>query len=298
VYREYVDVLVDSLTRCNGDMTGIPAIGGSVVDSPAADSWVVAGLDMDYQSTATAAAGTFSIEILDGPGTLAAAAAMAAKLDAGPVEAINETALDLLHEYLNTALGLAVAIFDTKPLTLRFGTPRRAYLKRVHPQVDPAAFTEAYHLTIRQAFDSLRLKVTFREVAKPLLSGRKILVVDDSGVVRAYISRVLKKMGAQVEEAEDGRQAVVKHQAFEPHLTFMDLIMPKMSGLEAIQAIRRFHPEACFVMLTSSSRRDQVLTAKKLGVAAYLLKPPDEARILANVQRMLLEESPEPGRKR
>ena len=105
------------------------------------------------------------------------------------------------------------------------------------------------------------------------LPGKRILVVDDSRMMRNIVTKILKKSGFKVEQAKDGQEAIEKHKTFNPDLTIMDLVMPKMGGLDAIIEIQELDPEAKFVVLTSSSRKDEVVTAKTLNVLSYILKP-------------------------
>jgi CheY-like chemotaxis protein len=130
-------------------------------------------------------------------------------------------------------------------------------------------------------------RVTFCENSKQKEPDQRILLVDDSKAIRGVLSKALKDAGYQVEEAADGRMALDKHQAFQPHLTIMDINMPDMNGLEVITKIRKADREARFVMLTSSSRKDEVLTAKNLNVRKYLIKPVEIGSFLQVVREAL-----------
>ena len=105
------------------------------------------------------------------------------------------------------------------------------------------------------------------------LLGKRILVADDSVVVRTIVTEALKISGAEIEQARDGQETVEKYKIFKPDLTIIDLLMPKMNGLDAIVEIQDSNPEAKFVVYTSTSRTDEVVTAKSLNVLSYLVKP-------------------------
>jgi len=115
--------------------------------------------------------------------------------------------------------------------------------------------------------------VTFSKVQEKELIGKRILVVDDSNVMRKIVANALEKLGVNVEQARDGKEAIEKYDKFKPDLTIMDLVMPEMGGLDAIYEIQKSDSEAKFVVLTSSSRKDEMVTAETLKVLAYVIKP-------------------------
>jgi DNA-binding NtrC family response regulator len=98
-------------------------------------------------------------------------------------------------------------------------------------------------------------------------------VADDSAVVRTIVSKALEKSGVEVEQVNDGQEALEKHKIFNPDLTIIDLVMPKVHGLDEIIEIQESNPEAKFIVFTSTSRTDEVVTAKSLNVLSYLVKP-------------------------
>jgi two-component system chemotaxis response regulator CheY len=98
-------------------------------------------------------------------------------------------------------------------------------------------------------------------------------VVDDSKVVRGILAKAIKQEGANVEFAGDGFEALEKYQIFRPDLTIMDINMPKMGGLDSIVKIREYDQNAKFIILTSSSRKDEIITAQTLKVVSYVVKP-------------------------
>ncbi len=67
----------------------------------------------------------------------------------------------------------------------------------------------------------------------------------------------------------------------------MDLVMPEMGGLDSILSIRETNPDANFIILTSSARKDEVVTAKTIGVSAYIIKPFKPEELISVVNRIL-----------
>ncbi|MBU1741922.1 MAG: response regulator, partial [Proteobacteria bacterium] len=68
-----------------------------------------------------------------------------------------------------------------------------------------------------------------------------------------------------------------------------DLVMPEMGGFDAMMEIRGLDPTAKFIVMTSSSRRDEIMAAKTLGVAEYLVKPVEDERLAATVKKVLAQ---------
>ncbi len=122
------------------------------------------------------------------------------------------------------------------------------------------------------------------------LSGRTVLVADDSKIIQKLLTKTLEEAGLKVLTASDGREAVQKFMLSSPDLTIMDQVMPEMTGLEAVAEIHGVNSQAPILMLTSSSRKDEVLSARSLGVLTYLLKPVQPARLLQAVREVLLEQ--------
>jgi DNA-binding NarL/FixJ family response regulator len=112
------------------------------------------------------------------------------------------------------------------------------------------------------------------------------MVVDDHPLFREGLAALLQGEPdiALVGEADDGREAVERFRALQPDVTLIDLQMPGLSGIEAMQLIRREFPEARFVVLTTYSRDAQVLRALHAGAAGYLLKSSLRKDLLATIQ--------------
>jgi DNA-binding NarL/FixJ family response regulator len=75
-----------------------------------------------------------------------------------------------------------------------------------------------------------------------------------------------------VAEASNGKEAIAAFRSHQPDVTLMDLQMPELGGLDAIEVIRREFPEARIIVLTTYSGDTQVLRAFKAGARGYILK--------------------------
>lgn len=102
----------------------------------------------------------------------------------------------------------------------------------------------------------------------------RILSVDDHPVLRDGIAAIVagEPDMIMVAEAGNGREAVEQFRAHRPDVTLMDLIMPGMSGTEAIAAIRADFPDARIIVLSTYQGDAQALRALKAGASGYLLK--------------------------
>jgi NarL family two-component system response regulator LiaR len=101
-----------------------------------------------------------------------------------------------------------------------------------------------------------------------------VLIADDNASVREGLRALIaSEPGLElVGEAADGAEAVAKAHSLRPDVILMDLIMPRKSGLEAINEIRQENPAARILVLTGFADDDQILAAIKAGALAYLPK--------------------------
>jgi DNA-binding NarL/FixJ family response regulator len=102
----------------------------------------------------------------------------------------------------------------------------------------------------------------------------RVLTVDDHTVVRDGIARLIGTQSDMelVAEASDGREAVEQFRKYRPDVTLMDLQMPNMCGIDAINAIRGEFPGARIIVLTTYDGDVQVKRALQAGAQGYLLK--------------------------
>jgi two-component system NarL family response regulator len=102
----------------------------------------------------------------------------------------------------------------------------------------------------------------------------RILVVEDHNVVRQGLVALIKSVDDMevVAEAADGRQGVDLHQRHSPDVTLMDLRLPNLGGVEAIQEIRRHNPNARVIVLTTFDGDENIYRALQAGARGYLLK--------------------------
>ena len=141
----------------------------------------------------------------------------------------------------------------------------------------------------------------------------RILIVDDHAVVRKGIRALLATEPTLevVDEAEDGLEAVGKYEELKPDVLLLDLLMPKMSGIEVIRELKEKYSNVKILVLTSFAADEQVFPAIKAGALGYLLKdtqPEDlinairqvyqgESFLSPTIARKVLQEVFQPGEK-
>lgn len=120
-----------------------------------------------------------------------------------------------------------------------------------------------------------------------------ILIADDSTFMRQLLGRILKKMGHEIVEARDGREAVSKYQEYRPDLVTMDITMPVMDGVEALKEIKRLDENAKVIMVTAMGQKYYVVDAIKSGAMDYIVKPFQIEHISETISRALQTPSSE-----
>jgi DNA-binding NarL/FixJ family response regulator len=102
----------------------------------------------------------------------------------------------------------------------------------------------------------------------------RVLIVEDHHVVRQGLVSLLNVVEGMevVGEAADGVEAIAQYRKHQPDITLIDLRLPRMSGVDAIQRIRLESPQARFIVLTTYDGDEDIYRALKVGAKAYLLK--------------------------
>lgn len=117
----------------------------------------------------------------------------------------------------------------------------------------------------------------------------KLLIVDDEQIERDGMRAILHKgfPDIMVEQAKNGKMAVEITSSFLPDLILMDIKMPGMNGLDAIERISQKYPMIKFIMVTAFDTFEFVRQAIKLGVKDYILKPSRASEIIVTVGKVI-----------
>lgn len=114
----------------------------------------------------------------------------------------------------------------------------------------------------------------------------KILIVEDEAAIRRVLVKILSEENDtyQVEEAEDGLVGIEKIKKEDYDLVLCDIKMPKMDGVEVLEAVKKIKPETTMVMISGHGDLDTAVNTMRLGAFDYISKPPDLNRLLNTVR--------------
>jgi two-component system cell cycle response regulator DivK len=120
-------------------------------------------------------------------------------------------------------------------------------------------------------------------------TGQRLLLVEDNEDNRIIYSTVLRHLGYQVIEAQDGVQAVALARSEHPDLILMDISIPEMDGWEATRILRLDPTTRAIpiVALTAHALADDRERAAEVGFTAYLAKPVEPRTVVAEVRRWI-----------
>ena len=121
----------------------------------------------------------------------------------------------------------------------------------------------------------------------------RVLIADDHHVVRGGIRALLETEDDidVIDEAADGVETVLKTRSLNPDVILMDLMMPRKTGIEAIEEIKQEDPDARILVLTSYSDDEKVFAAIKAGALGYLLKETSTQELLQAIHDVYRGES-------
>ncbi len=101
----------------------------------------------------------------------------------------------------------------------------------------------------------------------------KILITDDSLLLRRKLKQELESLDCEVFEAKNGKEAVIMYLENQPDGTFLDIVMPEVGGLDALKAIRKINEKAQVVMLSSTGTSSKLVETLKFGAIDFIQKP-------------------------
>jgi len=120
----------------------------------------------------------------------------------------------------------------------------------------------------------------------------RFLIVDDSVFARKSITKMVETFGGQVAgEAGDGLTAITEYGRTNPDIVLMDITMPQMEGIEAVERIVRDHPEARVIMVSSVGYQDNILAALQKGARHFVQKPVKPDSLYEIIRYVLADDS-------
>ncbi|AXT19369.1 response regulator [Flavobacteriaceae bacterium AU392] len=117
----------------------------------------------------------------------------------------------------------------------------------------------------------------------------KILVIEDESAIRRVLVKILSEENDtyELDEAEDGLVGIDKIKKDDFDLVLCDIKMPKMDGVEVLEAVKKIKPEIPMIMISGHGDLDTAVNTMRLGAFDYISKPPDLNRLLNTVRNAL-----------
>ena len=125
----------------------------------------------------------------------------------------------------------------------------------------------------------------------------RVLVVDDSMMMRNTLRKILEKSGHTVAgEAANGEQAIERYPACRPDVVTMDITMPGIGGVETIKRLMKSDPAARIIIVSSSGQKHVIFDALQAGARNYIIKPVSESNLLPVIDLVLQDkQAPAPN---
>ena len=101
----------------------------------------------------------------------------------------------------------------------------------------------------------------------------KILITDDSKLLRKKLRAELEKLDCEVLEAENGKEAIMKDVKEQPDGVSLDIVMPEVGGIETLQVIKEINPDLPVIMLSSAGTSQKLKETLELGALDFIQKP-------------------------
>ncbi len=283
-FEKQADILAQHSAEVFQTMANTKVMGVKVrADERIKSKYAVAVL-VPFEHLRNKIKGNFILGFQDERMAMFVAAAIAENLGAPPVNEFDETAEDVLNEFVNTIIGH----------TYRAGTPwvqrtlrSTRSSRNALVQTISGLHTEAYVVVLQLVMDHIVLSVTFNEdegkktarpsgywwwMIPPCFEGS--LPTPSARRFRGRHGQGRRGGGCRLQAVQSGPDPDGSEHA-------------EMGGLDTIMSIRQFCPQAKFVVMTSSSRKDEVVTAKTLKVLSYLIKPVNPQKLMEVIGKVL-----------
>jgi len=115
-----------------------------------------------------------------------------------------------------------------------------------------------------------------------------VLIVDDLAFIKIVLRDILEKAGFRVAgEASSGAQALTMYQDVRPDVVLMDITMPDMDGLTALQKIKEIDPAARVIMCSALGQQKLIVQAIQLGAMDFIVKPFQPPRVVSALKKAL-----------
>ena len=132
------------------------------------------------------------------------------------------------------------------------------------------------------------ISVKKNDLSSAASDAAKVLVVDDSALIRKILIKLLIENGYQVVgEATNGQEGLDLYKELKPDLVTLDVTMPVMDGVEALRQIIAFDSGAKVAMITAAGQKEKLIEALKIGAKLFITKPFNEDEVLSSLGELL-----------
>ena len=116
----------------------------------------------------------------------------------------------------------------------------------------------------------------------------RVLIVDDLAFIKLIIKDTLEKTGFEVAgEASNGVEAIEQYKRLQPDIVLMDITMPKMDGIQALQESVKIDPQAKVIMCSALGQQKLIIQSIQLGAKDFIVKPFKPERIVGAIKKAL-----------
>lgn len=126
----------------------------------------------------------------------------------------------------------------------------------------------------------------------------RIIITDDSRMLRRKLRTDLEALGCEVIEATNGKEAIMLDLQNEPDGMILDIVMPEVGGVEALQVIREVSPDVPIVMLSSAGTPQKLMQTLKMGAVDFIQKPYMKEQLVKVVEMLRREREKRKSRKK
>ena len=196
-----------------------------------------------------------------------------------------------IAKHINNALREEL---EGEPVVAKFATPKKYGRKEGYTQMQKIDY---YNLdmiisvdeSFRAGETAHNVEVIHKDSAGNADSSKgTVMIVDDSALIRKMLRAMLEKNGyAVTAEACNGEEAVQKYKENKADVVTLDITMPNMDGIECLEKIMDYDPDANVIMITAAGQQNKVIKALKEGAKKFITKPYNVEDVLKNIGDMV-----------
>ena len=136
------------------------------------------------------------------------------------------------------------------------------------------------------AYCPLLIQITMQDSPK-----RTVLIVDDDGMIRQMLRTILRQNFDVIGEASNGNSALEMIESLSPEVVCLDILMPKMDGIQTLEAIKARFPKTIVIMVSGSPTLETIQGALGKGAAGFIVKPLSAAKVMDTIKACIYNAS-------